>query len=267
MGVDLKGKGIAERAERILILSILAFIPFSDNISVALWIISILAVITVIERLRVVSGIFGVSIFSIQAMKDIFKRDVTSGSGDFSSPSIESNTTKFSNDQTSTSKVTSSIKDLLKKPEIKKETRPEETRTRPEETRTRPEETRTRPEETRTAPPRKAIFIDNGSDPNETGRNTDQIISELEEEDRKIAKSVPPAPSPNLKKDNKETSTTTNSSTTSTRTSPSETSPSETSPSETSPSETSPSETSPSETSPSETNVKKEGKEKANDLQ
>ena len=55
IGVDLKGKGIAERAERILILSILAFIPFKDNISVALWIISILAIITVLERLKIVS--------------------------------------------------------------------------------------------------------------------------------------------------------------------------------------------------------------------
>jgi archaetidylinositol phosphate synthase len=248
MGVDLKGKGIAERAERILILSILAFIPFRDNISVALWIISILAVITVIERLRVVSAIFGVSIFSVQAMKDIFKRDVTARSNGYSSPSTESNTTKFSNDQSSTSKVTSSIKDLLKKPEIKKEARPEETRTRPEETRTRPEETRTRPEETRTRPeetrtrpeetrtttPRKAMFIDSGSDPNETGRNTDQIISELEEEDRKFAKTVPPPPSPDLKKDNKKPSTTTSSTTTTTTT-----------------------------TSPSETNAKKEDNEKS----
>jgi archaetidylinositol phosphate synthase len=166
MGVDLKGKGIAERAERILILSILAFIPFQDNISVALWIISILAVITIIERLRVVSAIFGVSIFSIQAMKDIFKRDVTARSDSFSSPNIESKTTT----------------------------------------------------------PRKAIFIDNGSDPNETGRNTDQIISELEEEDRKFAKSVspPPPPTPEPKKDNKKPSTT-NPSTTSTTTPPSET--------------------------------------------
>ncbi|MDP8906542.1 MAG: CDP-alcohol phosphatidyltransferase family protein [Thermoproteota archaeon] len=222
IGVDLKGKGIAERAERILILSILAFIPFQDNISVALWIISILAVITVIERLRVVSAIFGVSIFSIQAMKDIFKRDVTARSNGFSSPSSESNTTKFSNDQSSTSKVTSSIKDLLKKPAIRKETRPEETRT---------------------TTPRKAMFIDNGSDPNETGRNTDQIISELEEEDRKIAKSVPPSPSPDLKKDNEKPSTTTSSTTTTTT------------------------KTSPSETSPSETNVKKEDNDKANELQ
>ena len=234
MGVDLKGKGIAERAERILILSILAFIPFQDNISVALWIISILAVITVIERLRVVSAIFGVSIFSIQAMRDIFKRDVTARSNGFSSPSSESNTTEFSNDQSSASKVTSSIKDLLKKPEIKKGGRPEETRTRPEET-------RTRPEETRTTTPRKAMFIDNGSDPNETGRNTDQIISELEEEDRKIAKSVPP--SPDLKKDNTKSSATTTSTTTTTT------------------------KTSPSETSPSETYVKKEDNEKANELQ
>ncbi len=84
------------------------------------------------------------------------------------------------------------------------------------------------------------MFIDNGSDPNETGRNTDQIISELEEEDRKIAKSVPPSPSPSpdLKKDNEKPSTTTSSTTTTT-----------------------------TKTSPSETNVKKEDNEKANELQ
>ncbi len=87
------------------------------------------------------------------------------------------------------------------------------------------------------------MFIDNGSDPNETGRNTDQIISELEEEDRKIAKSVPPSPSPDLKKDNEKPSTTTSSTTTTTT------------------------KTSPSETSPSETNVKKEDNDKANELQ
>ncbi|MEJ7641891.1 MAG: hypothetical protein WKF36_06815, partial [Candidatus Nitrosocosmicus sp.] len=103
------------------------------------------------------------------------------------------------------------------------------------ETRTRPEETRTRPEETRTTTPRKAMFIDSGSDPNETGRNTDQIISDLEEEDRKSVKPVSPPPSPEPKKDNKKPSTTTTSTASTT-------------------------------TSPSETNVKKEDNEKANEL-
>ena len=75
IGVDLKGKGIAERAERILILSILAFIPFRDNISVALWIISILATITVLERLKIVSEIFGLPLFSSQTFRQIFQRE------------------------------------------------------------------------------------------------------------------------------------------------------------------------------------------------
>ena len=211
MGVNLKGKGIAERAERILILSILAFIPFRDNISVALWIISILATITVLERLKVVSAVFGVSIFSIQAMKDIFKRDVTSSPNSFTSTGSENQATKFSDDQPQESKVSSTLKDLLKKPEVKKEARPEETRARPEET-------------TTTSQPRKAVFID-GTDPNEMGRNTDQILSELEEEDRKIAKPTPAsteASTSNLKKDSKKPATTSSSSTTTSTTSPSE---------------------------------------------
>ncbi len=143
VGVDLKGKGIAERAERILILSILAFIPFQDNISVALWIISILATITVLERLKVVSSIFGVSIFSIQALRDIFKRDVTSSPNNFSSEGSQTNTTRFSDDQSPSSKVTSSIKDLLKKPEIKKESMPEETKKPEIKKESMPEETKT----------------------------------------------------------------------------------------------------------------------------
>jgi phosphatidylglycerophosphate synthase len=234
MGVNLKGKGIAERAERILILSILAFIPFRDNISVALWIISILATITVLERLKVVSAVFGVSIFSIQAMKDIFKRDITTSPNSFTSTGSDNQASKFSDDQPQESKVSSTIKDLLKKPEAKKEARPEETRARPEETRARPEETTT------TSPPRKAVFID-GTDPNEMGRNTDQILSDLEEEDRKIAKPAPAATaasSSNLKKDDKKPTTTSTSTTTTTT----------------------------STTSPSESNANKENNEKAKEL-
>jgi archaetidylinositol phosphate synthase len=75
VGVDLKGKGIAERAERIIILAILAFIPFRDNISVALWIISIISIITILQRLKIVSEIFGTPLFSVQTMSQIFKRE------------------------------------------------------------------------------------------------------------------------------------------------------------------------------------------------
>lgn len=217
LGVDLKGKGIAERAERILIISILAFIPFRDNISVALWIVSILAIITVLQRLHVVSSIFGVSIFSVQALKGIFKREGSSNSSSTLDKVKEK--TKDAKDA-----VVDTTKDVAKK--TKETVSPSET-----EKGARPEE------EKDSQQPRKAIFIDNGSDPNEMGRNTDQIISELEEEDRKYAKTVPPSPSPDLKKDDKKPTTTTSSTTTTT--------------------------TTPSETSPSETNVKKEDTEKS----
>jgi archaetidylinositol phosphate synthase len=185
MGVDLKGKGIAERAERILIISILAFIPFQDNISVALWIVSILAIITVLERLKVVSAIFGVSLFSIQAMRDIFKREIPSNTGNFSPSGIANNTTSFSDDQSSSSKVSSTIKEILNKPsEIKKEIKKD-----------------IKTDESKPSQTRKAMFIDR-TDPNETGRNTDQIISALDAEDRKTLKTNTAANQPNLKKDN-----------------------------------------------------------------
>ena len=202
MGVDLKGKGIAERAERILIISILAFIPFQDNISVALWIVSILAIITVLERLKVVSAIFGVSLFSIQALRDIFKRDITTSTSGFSPSGNANNTTNFRDDQSSSStKVSSTIKELLKKPsEIKNDIKTEASKP---------------------SQPRKAMFIDR-TDPNETGRNTDQIISELDAEDRKTTRTNASTNQPDLKKDNnKPPSPSSSSSTTTNNTKPS----------------------------------------------
>jgi archaetidylinositol phosphate synthase len=188
MGIDLKGKGIAERAERILILSILAFIPFRDNISLALWIISVLAIITILERLKIVSAVFGVSLFSIQAFSQIFKRDSMTGST--YSTSGSQNTTKFDNDKPTSSSTTStassksgasassrfsdSVRDILHKPDTKKDEKLNE--------------------ETKPYKTEKANFLDK-TDPNEMGRNTDQIIFELENEDKKMQSNKSPPPS------------------------------------------------------------------------
>jgi archaetidylinositol phosphate synthase len=188
MGIDLKGKGIAERAERILILSILAFIPFRDNISLALWIISVLAIITILERLKIVSAVFGVSLFSIQAFSQIFKRDSMTGST--YSTSGSQNTTKFDNDKPTSSSTAStpssksgasassrfsdSVRDILHKPDTKKDEKLNE--------------------ETKPYKTEKANFLDK-TDPNEMGRNTDQIIFELENEDKKMQSNKSPPPS------------------------------------------------------------------------
>ncbi len=190
MGIDLKGKGIAERAERILILSILAFIPFRDNISLALWIISVLAIITILERLKIVSAVFGVSLFSMQSFSQIFRRDSMTGST--YSTSGGQNTPKFDNDKptssssstvssksgaSASSKFSDSVREILHKPDNKKDEKINE--------------------ESKPYKTEKANFLDK-TDPNEMGRNTDQIIFELENEDKKMQsiKSPPPPPPP-----------------------------------------------------------------------
>ena len=180
MGIDLKGKGIAERAERILILSILAFIPFQDNISVALWIISILAIITILERLKIVSAVFGASLFSVESFRQIFMRD-SSMAGSYYSSTGRQDTTKFDNDKpspppssSSSSKFSDSVREILHKPDTKKNEKLEESKP---------------------YKPEKASFLDK-TDPNEMGRNTDQIISELENEDKKLMSKKPPSPPP-----------------------------------------------------------------------
>ena len=181
MGIDLKGKGIAERAERILILSILAFIPFQDNISVALWIISILAIITILERLKIVSAVFGSSLFSVESFRQIFKRD-SSLAGSYYSTTGRQDTTKFDNDKpspppsssSSSSKFSDSVREILHKPDTKKNEKLGESK----------------PYKTE-----KASFLDK-TDPNEMGRNTEQIISELENEDKKFMSKKPPSPPP-----------------------------------------------------------------------
>jgi phosphatidylglycerophosphate synthase len=192
IGVDLKGKGIAERAERILILAILAFIPFKDNISVALWIISILAIITILERLKIISEVFGMPLFSIQTFSQIFKRE------DMSNQSFSS-FSNYNRDQ-STTKSPSNNKGFLNKQDNKKDLKSDESKS------------------TNSAP--KASYLDS-TDPNETGRNTAQIIFEQEKEDKKTlgksttssspssadASSTTTTTTSNNKKENKESTT------------------------------------------------------------
>jgi hypothetical protein len=189
LGVDLKGKGIAERAERILIIVILGFIPFQDNISVALWIISILAAITVLERLKVVSAKFGTPLFSLQTFRDMSSRnhEYESSSGTV--------TSRLNEPPTSLSKITKNVNDYLDKPNDKKMTtsntysKPSSTTTTTTTTKTPPPPPQPSSTTTKTPPPqpsstttKKAEFLD-GTDPNETGRNVAHIIFDQEGED------------------------------------------------------------------------------------
>ena len=178
LGVDLKGRGIAERAERILIISILGFIPFSDNISVALWIVSILAAITVLERLKVVSARVGMPLFSTQTFKDTFHRN-----RDVEGVSSGTMTSRLNEPPTSLSKLTKNVNDYLDKPSTTK-TEPSTTTTttstvKPEPTKP---ETKTPPPSPSTPPPPKAQYLDK-TDPNETGRNIAEIVFGEEEEE------------------------------------------------------------------------------------
>ena len=171
LGVDLKGKGIAERAERILIIAILGFIPFADNMSVALWIISILSAITVLERLKVVSAKLGTPLFSVQTFKDIFQRN-----HDFDGISGGTMTSRLNEPPTSLSELTKNINDYLDKPSNAKT---ESTNRSTTTSMTKPESTK--PETM------KAQYLDK-TDPNETGRNVAQIVFGKEEEEDEIYK-------------------------------------------------------------------------------
>jgi archaetidylinositol phosphate synthase len=51
LGVDLKGIGIAERAERLLIISLTAIVPSKNAISFGVVIILILSIITLYQRI------------------------------------------------------------------------------------------------------------------------------------------------------------------------------------------------------------------------
>ena len=54
LGVDLKGIGIGERAERLLILAIIGMIPIRGAIEWAVTIVSIIAGITIIQRITTI---------------------------------------------------------------------------------------------------------------------------------------------------------------------------------------------------------------------
>lgn len=167
MGIDLKGRGIAERAERILIIAILGFIPFRDNISVALWIISILAIVTVLERLKVVAASYGVSLFSAKTMSEMFSRDISQIETNRPSSSSKFNTQPPS----SVDKITKNVKDFLESPDKKPTSKPSSSTS------------------TTSSPSSqdKIKFLDK-TDPNETGRNVAQIIFDQENEDKKMPK-------------------------------------------------------------------------------
>jgi phosphatidylglycerophosphate synthase len=177
LGVDLKGKGIAERAERILIIVILGFIPFQDNISVALWIISILSAITVLERLKVVSAKFGTPLFSIQTFRDMCSRnhDYELSAGTM--------TSRLNEPPTSLSKITKNVNDYLDKTDNKKTTNTDTDKTsRSTSTSTTLPPPPPPPPTAAPKPENKAQFLDS-TDPNETGRNVASIVFEQEGED------------------------------------------------------------------------------------
>ena len=53
LGIDLRGVGFGERAERILILAILGLLPFSHSLEYGVIIVIVIAVFTVIQRIYI----------------------------------------------------------------------------------------------------------------------------------------------------------------------------------------------------------------------
>ncbi len=159
LGIDLKGKGIAERAERIIILAVLSFIPFRDNISVALWIISILAIITILQRLKIVSEIFGIPLFSIQTLSQMFRRE------DMTTQNFTSYSNLAKDDNSNQSLKDTANKEKVNKIDNKRPSSQQEFKSN-------------------NSP--KASYLDK-TDPNEMGRNVSQLIFDQENEDRKMA--------------------------------------------------------------------------------
>lgn len=190
LNIDLKGKGIAERAERILIIAILGFIPFKDNISVALWLISILAIITVLERLKIVSASFGTNIFSSRTLGDMFRRE--------SKPVQNSSTvSKFNKESASSiSQVPKNVKDFLEKTEPDKKDTLESNKSE--------------------GIKKNETKILDKSDPNETGRDVARLLLEQESEDKKTTRKQSSPNTSNNKEDivdtNKDTTNTSSSS-------------------------------------------------------
>ena len=182
LGVDLKGKGIAERAERILIIAILGFIPFSDNMSVALWIISILSAITVLERLKVVSARLGMPLFSVQTFTKMFSRN-----NDFDGIADGTMTSRLNEPPTSLSKLTKNVNDYWDKPTDSKTAESSGTATTTSTSKPETSKPETSKPETSKPETRTAQYLDK-TDPNETGRNVAQIVFGHEEEEDEIYK-------------------------------------------------------------------------------
>jgi archaetidylinositol phosphate synthase len=53
LGIDLRGVGFGERAERILILAIMGLLPFSHSLEYGVIIVIVIAVFTVIQRIYI----------------------------------------------------------------------------------------------------------------------------------------------------------------------------------------------------------------------
>lgn len=182
LGIDLKGKGIAERAERILIIAILGFIPFADNISVAIWIISILSAITVLERLKVVSAKLGMPLFSAQTFREIFQRNP-----EYEGVADGTKISRLNEPPTSLSKLTKNVNDYLDKPTSKKTESTSTTSTSTTTTTSRPAETTKQDTKPSTTTRPRADYLDK-TDPNETGRNVAQIVFSQDKEEDEIYK-------------------------------------------------------------------------------
>jgi archaetidylinositol phosphate synthase len=254
VNVNLQGKGIAERAERILIISILGFIPFRDNISVALWILSILSIVTVLQRIKIVSASFGTPFFSMQTFSEMFRRDSSNSNSSLSQSSLtEGGSSSFSNPQRYTgpsgsgTDIGKNIKGLFDKASDKvtdKNTNPStaqpsyssSTKSSPTSTSSNiqpkgastqpspqnrvstsppPSPPNPSPPSPQTTKPTMPQFLEDRTDPNETGRNVAQLIFEQENEDKKTigakstSSSSPPPPSPPNPSPSKTTTTTT----------------------------------------------------------
>jgi archaetidylinositol phosphate synthase len=55
LGIELKGIGIGERAERLLIIAIIGMIPIVGGMQWAIIVVSVLAGITLIQRITITS--------------------------------------------------------------------------------------------------------------------------------------------------------------------------------------------------------------------
>jgi archaetidylinositol phosphate synthase len=56
LGIELKGIGIGERAERLLVIAIAGFIPIQNSLEIGAIIVAILSIITFAQRLRYIVG-------------------------------------------------------------------------------------------------------------------------------------------------------------------------------------------------------------------